>query len=199
MAENQVINLYTESNPNPNSLKFVANFMLVSEGENHDFRTVESASDSPLAQKLFELPYVEGVFFMSNFVTVTKTAETDWYEVKGEVQELIKSYLETGAPLLTEPTAKAPEMPAIGKAESATSTADLEQKIVGILDEYIKPAVEMDGGAIAFHSFNEGTVKVTLQGSCSGCPSSTVTLKAGIENLLKRMVPEVETVEAEGI
>ena len=198
MTENQVINLYTESNPNPNSLKFVANYMLMNEGENHDFRTIESASNSPLAQKLFELPYVEGVFLMSNFVTVTKTGEKDWYEVKGEVQELIKSYLETGALLVSEVETKAPEMPTIGKTET-TSTADLEQKIVSILDEYIKPAVEMDGGAIAFHSFDKGTVKVTLQGSCSGCPSSTITLKAGIENLLKRMVPEVETVEAEGI
>lgn len=190
------VSIYTESNPNPNSLKFVANYMLMPEGTSRDFRTAESANQAPLASKLFEFPYVKGVFYMSNFITVTKDEATDWYEVKGEIQSFIKSYLESGEPLLNEMPAEkesTPAMPPIGEEP------DLETKIIGILDEYIKPAVEMDGGAISFHSFNEGKVKVMLQGSCSGCPSSTVTLKAGIENLLKRMVPEVQEVEAEGV
>lgn len=193
----QIVNIYTESNPNPNSLKFVANFMLMPEGVSKDFRTAESASEAPLAARLFEFPYVQGVFYMSNFITVTKDEATDWYEVKGEIQNFIKSHLESGEPLLNEAPQQetaAPPMPPIGGAEP-----DLETKIKDILDEYIKPAVEMDGGAITFHSFHEGKVKVMLQGSCSGCPSSTVTLKAGIENLLKRMVPEVQEVEAEGV
>ncbi len=192
----QPVSIYTESNPNPNSLKFVANYMLMPEGKSEDFRTKETAENAPLAAKLFEFPYVQGVFYMSNFITVTKNEETDWYEVKGEVQDFIKGYLESGEPILNEmPEAEPdkPPMPPIGGEEN------LETKIISILDEYIKPAVEMDGGAISFHSFNEGKVKVMLQGSCSGCPSSTVTLKAGIENLLKRMVPEVQEVEAEGV
>ncbi len=187
----QPISMYTESNPNPNSLKFVANFMLMPEGESQDFRTADEGAASPLAQKLFQLPYVRGVFFMSNFVTVTKTPETDWYEVKGDIQQIIKSHLENQEPLLVS-SSKTKEV----AREASATASDLEQQIVNILDEYIKPAVEMDGGAISFHSMHEGTVKVTLQGSCSGCPSSTVTLKAGIENLLKRMVPEVQAVEA---
>lgn len=192
----QMVNIYTESNPNPNSLKFVANYMLMPDGISRDFRTKDTTENAPLAAKLFEFPYVQGVFYMSNFITVTKDEETDWYEVKGEIQSFIKSYLESGEPLLTEAPEAQPEKPAM---PPIGGEVDLETKIINILDEYIKPAVEMDGGAISFHSFNEGKVKVQLQGSCSGCPSSTVTLKAGIENLLKRMVPEVQEVEAEGV
>jgi Fe-S cluster biogenesis protein NfuA len=190
--EPKVINIYTESNPNPNSLKFVVNFMLMPEGVSRDYPNQESTKEAPLAAKIFELPFVTRVFYMSNFVTVTKTEETDWYEVKGEIQQLIKAHLEAGEQILTETEVKEDH-------HIEDSDSDLEAKIKGILDEYIRPAVEMDGGAISFHSFDEGKVKVLLQGSCSGCPSSTLTLKAGIENLLKRMVPEVQEVEAEGV
>jgi Fe-S cluster biogenesis protein NfuA len=188
----EVINIYTESNPNPNSLKFVVNFMLMPEGVSRDYPDKESTKEAPLAAKLFELSYVTRVFYMSNFVTVTKTEATDWYEVKGEIQQLIKAHLEAGEQILTESEVKEDH-------HIDASDTDLEAKIKGILDEYIRPAVEMDGGAISFHSYEEGKVKVLLQGSCSGCPSSTITLKAGIENLLKRMVPEVQEVEAEGV
>ncbi len=191
----RIVNLYTESNPNPNSLKFVANFMIMDAGDSQDYRDAQSATASPLALKLFDLPYVKGVFFMSNFVTVTKVEDADWYEIKAEVQSIIKEFLEGETPVI-EKTASQQEEVVLEEAEGGEN---LERKIIDILDEYIKPAVEMDGGAISFHSFDEGTVKVTLQGSCSGCPSSTVTLKAGIENLLKRMVPEVKAVEAEGV
>lgn len=187
------INIYTESNPNPNSLKFVVNFMLLPEGVSRDFRDQESTTKAPLAAELFEFPYVNGVFYMSNFVTVTKTDDVEWHEIKTEIQEHIKGFLDSGKNILTE---LATEENQNAVQESDT---DLEAKIKGILDEYIRPAVEMDGGAISFHSYDEGKVKVLLQGSCSGCPSSTVTLKAGIENLLKRMVPEVQEVEAEGV
>lgn len=182
------VTLYYESNPNPNSLKFVANFMLLQPNEIHDFTNMESAKDSPLAQELFTYPFVKEVFFMSNFVTITKDEETNWDEVKPSLKAHIQDYLESGKRVVAESTQVASPI--------NTSNSEIDEKIISILDEYIKPAVESDGGAISFDSFEAGTVKVILQGSCSGCPSSTITLKAGIENLLKSMLPEVKNVEA---
>lgn len=187
------VNLYLEANPNPNSLKFVANFMLLPEGKTYDFADKDSAAASPLAQQLFEKPYVERVFFMSNFVTVTKAAAVEWVEIQAELKALIQQYLESGQVVVNQ-LAEAAEVQA-----AAGPQTDTEAKIINILDEYVRPAVESDGGAIQFHSFQDGVVKVLLQGSCSGCPSSTITLKAGIENLLKRMVPGVQSVEAQGV
>lgn len=189
------ITIYTESNPNPNSLKFVANYMLIPEGTNKDYPSVEETENAPLAKELFEtFSYVKRVFYMSNFVTVTKDDSVEWYEVKAEIQHVIKEFLASGKSILKENI----EQQQIEEAEEQTED-HLIAKIKGVLDEYIKPAVEMDGGAIGFESFDEGVVKVSLQGSCSGCPSSTVTLKSGIETLLKRMVPEVKEVVAEGV
>ena len=184
-----------ESNPNPNSLKFVANYMLVGQGQTFDYPDVQSAQESPLAMELFNLPYVRRVFIMSNFVTVTKDPQSEWIEVQDEIRQLITQCLQSEKPIIS------PEEQEEGQQEDPTKSGnhELEDRIKDILDEYIKPAVEMDGGAIQFHSFEDGVVKVLLQGACSGCPSSTITLKAGIENLLKRMVPEVQQVEAEGI
>lgn len=186
------VTIYMEANPNPNSMKFVANFMLVPEGENFDFPDVAAAANAPLAQQLFELDYVKRVFYMSNFVTVTKDEGREWGEIRDELKSMIKDYLETGQPVLTQ-------FPESHAAPGSNTDSDIERTIKNVLDEYVRPAVEQDGGAISFHSFQDGVVKVLLQGACSGCPSSTITLKAGIENLLKRMVPEVKTVEAEGI
>jgi Fe-S cluster biogenesis protein NfuA len=185
------VNLYMEANPNPNSLKFVANYMLVDEGKSYDFPNVESTSNAPLAAELFQFDFVERVFYMSNFVTVTKKPDVEWIEIQDKIRNFITEYLQAEKPLLdveeTEPEAAVP------------AGNELDQRIKDILDEYIIPAVEMDGGAIQFHSFDNGVVKLLLQGACSGCPSSTVTLKSGIENLLKRMVPEVQEVQAEGV
>ena len=190
--DKRYVNLYLEANPNPNSLKFVANLMLLPEGASYDFPDAESAQNSPLAQELFSFDFVERVFFMSNFVTVTKKEGIDWIEVQDQLKITIKGYLEQNKPIVLK---EAYEVPATGGSET-----DTEKKIKAILDEYIRPAVESDGGAIQFHSYDEGVVKVLLQGACSGCPSSTVTLKAGIENLLKRMMPdEIKTVVAEGV
>lgn len=190
--EKRYVTLYLEANPNPNSLKFVANFMLVPEGQSYDFPDEESAGSSPLAQELFEFDFTERVFFMSNFVTVTKKEGVEWREIQDRLKTTIKNFLEQDKAVVLKQASSALDSP-----ESGTDT---EKKIKGILDEYIRPAVESDGGAIQFHSYHEGVVKVLLQGSCSGCPSSTVTLKAGIENLLKRMMPnEVTSVEAEGV
>ncbi len=183
------IHIYLESNPNPNSLKFVINEMLVPDGMSFDFPTPASAEEAPLAQELFMYPFVERVFYMSNFITVTKKEEVEWIEIQDTLKKHIKGFLEEGKLILDK---KAPETPEQEETETI-------KKIKAILDEYIRPAVEQDGGAITFHSYLDKKVTVTLQGSCSGCPSSTITLKAGIENLFKRMMPEeVETVEALG-
>ena len=191
--DKRFVNLYLEANPNPNSLKFVANFMLLPEGASYDFPDAESAENAPLAQQLFAFDFVERVFFMSNFVTVTKKEGVEWAEIQGQIKQLILQYLEEEKAVVL-PQAQPENLQAGG------NEADIDKKIKAILDEYIRPAVESDGGAIQFHSYNDGVVKVLLQGSCSGCPSSTVTLKAGIENLLKRMLPEeIKSVEAEGV
>lgn len=192
----KLINIYTEAVPNPNAMKFVANTMLVAD-ENivKDYPDAASATDSPLAQELFKFPFVQRVFIASNFVTITKDEASDWAEQIPVIRHFLKNYLEEGSPVFEGDGAE--QNPAINPNDS-----EAVKKIKGILDEYIRPAVEMDGGHIMFHSFDPetGTVKVLLQGSCSGCPSSTITLKAGIENLLTRMMPgEVKSVVAEGV
>jgi Fe-S cluster biogenesis protein NfuA len=192
-TQNQYISIYTEANPNPNSLKFVLNFMLVPEGTTFDFPDKASAQESQLAEELFAYDYVSRVFIMSNFITVTKIESEDWHEIAPVLKKHIKEYLESGKPLLST------KIMQMYDTELNQNEPAINRKIKQILDEYVRPAVEGDGGAINFHSFQEGVVKVTLQGACSGCPSSTLTLKAGIENLLKTMLPEVKEVVAEGI
>jgi Fe-S cluster biogenesis protein NfuA len=182
------VNIYLESNPNPNSLKFVVNEMLVPEGISFDFPDKESTENAPLAKELFQYPFVDRVFYMSNFITVTKKGDVEWLEIQGTIKEHIKKFLEAGKYIIEV------SEPEVSSGEEETETV---KKIKTILEEYIRPAVEQDGGAITYHSFKEGIVKVKLQGSCSGCPSSMVTLKAGIENLFQRMMPgEVNAVEA---
>lgn len=176
------ISIYLESNPNPNSLKFVVNEMLVPEGMSFDFPDPDSAKDAPLAQELFMYPFVDRVFYMSNFVTVTKKGDVEWIEVQTILRDHIQKFLESGKLILDKKEEPTP----LDEAET-----DTIKQIKTILDEYIRPAVEQDGGAITYHSFKDGIVTVRLQGSCSGCPSSTVTLKAGIENLFTRMMPDV--------
>jgi NFU1 iron-sulfur cluster scaffold homolog, mitochondrial len=184
------IHIYLESNPNPNSLKFVVNEMLIPEGLSYDFPDILSTDNAPLAKELFSYPFVDRVFYMSNFITVTKKESIEWLEIQNILKDHIKKFLESGRFIIeVDETEAAP----------AQEETDTIKKIKTILEEYIRPAVEQDGGAITFHSFRDGIVKVRLQGSCSGCPSSMVTLKAGIENLFKRMMPEeVQAVEALG-
>ena len=185
------VNIYTEANPNPASLKFAANYMLAPEGTDFDYPTPASALSSPLAVALFGFEFVERVFIMSNFVTVTKTKDSeDWYVLAPAVKNFIKEYLEADKPIFNpEAFANDNRLPVEGEDQTVTL-------IKNVLDEYVRPAVEGDGGAISFSKFEEGTVTVELRGSCSGCPSSTLTLKSGIENILKRMVPEVREVVA---
>ncbi|MFN8436069.1 MAG: NifU family protein [Cytophagales bacterium] len=189
--EKKVINVYTESNPNPNSLKFCVEFLLLPEGQSVDFPDADSAKTSPLATDLFMFSNVKRVFISANFITITKDEASNWDDIIPILKAFIKGYLEEGKPLFYD------------KNTASSNTSEEESEIVvrikTLLDEYVRPAVEQDGGAITFDSFNEGLVKVHLQGSCSGCPSSTVTLKQGIENLLTRLVPEVKSVEAVGV
>ena len=191
--------IYTELSPNPNSMKFVLNFELAPDGLTFDFPTVaatlEEGKASPLATDLFQFPFVRRIFIASNFITITKDDETEWEDVVYDVKKFMKIYFEQNHPVFAQKT-----------IEKNTFVVDVnDSEIVGkikkALDEYVRPAVESDGGAINFASFDEisGQVKVYLQGSCSGCPSSTVTLKDGIERLLKTMVPELKEVVAEGV
>jgi len=191
--------LYTEQTPNPESLKFVTNRMLYR--GTADFREATLAEEwSPLATALFNLPYVKGVYISSNFVTVTKEFNYEWADIMLKLKDFIKNFIEEGGEILKEGFAEA-----IAKIEAEKGSdivyseddAELVHKIKDLINTYVKPAVEMDGGNIEFKSFHQGTVTVILQGSCSGCPSSTVTLKSGIEGMLTRMVPEVKEVVSE--
>jgi NFU1 iron-sulfur cluster scaffold homolog, mitochondrial len=188
--------VYAESTPNPASMKFVANKLLI-KGEPLEFNSLGKATKSPLAHELLKFPFISGIFIASNYVTVTKTVHVDWEDVLNELREFITGYLQSGKPVLAEKVSTAKGEITDDTPNPAEGYTELEKKIVSILDEYIRPAVEQDGGAISFTSFNEGVVTVKLKGSCSGCPSASFTLKAGIEGLLRRMVPEVDKVVAE--
>jgi NFU1 iron-sulfur cluster scaffold homolog, mitochondrial len=190
---NPVISIYTEMTPNPETMKFVANKLLYP-GKSIDFPDVETAKPSPLAIELFGFPFIKSVFIASNFVTLTKISETDWNDVIPAIRLFLKEYLEEGKPVVNE------EDVVLVKSEGNTIDADdddVVKRIKELLENYVKPAVEMDGGAIQFKSYEEGRVNLMLQGSCSGCPSSMITLKAGIEGMMKRMIPEVKEVVAE--
>jgi len=191
--------LYTEQTPNPETLKFVTNQMLYPR-KMADFPIDQkdlAAEWSPLATELFQFDYVQGIYICNNFVTVTKTPETEWATIMMELKTFIKTYVEEGKIVMKEgfEDVKA-KLEAEEEEQYTGDNAELVIKIKQLLDKYVRPAVEMDGGNIKFHSFEEGVVNVILQGSCSGCPSSTVTLKTGIEGMMKRMIPQVKEVNA---
>jgi Fe-S cluster biogenesis protein NfuA len=181
------INVYTETTPNPATMKFIVNKLLINGSA--DFATKESAEKSPFAKELYKFSFVNGVFFASNFVTVTKTEGTEWADIEAIVKEFVKGAVESELKVQAEEQAE----------DVAFEGTESEVKSSRYLHDYVRPAVEQDGGAISYKSFDEGVVTVELRGSCSGCPSSTITLKAGIENLLKRMVPEVTEVVSEAM
>lgn len=192
---NTVVSIYTEMTPNPETMKFVANKLLYP-GKSVDFPDEESASASPLAIQLFAFPFIKSVFIASNFVTLTKTDDTeDWQDVIPSVKQFLKEYLEEGNVIINE------EELAMRKKESSNEIhvddGDVVKRIKELLENYVKPAVEMDGGAIQYISYENGVVNLKMHGSCSGCPSSMITLKAGIEGMMKRMIPEVREVVAE--
>jgi len=191
--------LYTEQTPNPESLKFVTNRMLYR--GTADFREEELAIEwSPMAKEIFELPYVKGVYISNNFVTITKEFNYAWEDIMLPAKEFIKTYIIEEKPIVKDGFTEAMEKIEAERGVSYDYTeeeVEIVAKIKELIETYVKPAVEMDGGNIEFKSFDKGVVTVILQGSCSGCPSSTVTLKSGIEGMLKRMVPEVTEVKSE--
>jgi NFU1 iron-sulfur cluster scaffold homolog, mitochondrial len=193
--------IYAESTPNPAAMKFVANRLLIDNGATVEYTNRAQAKGSPLALELFNFPFVSQVFITGNFITVFKNEMASWNDVALELREFIRDFINEGKAIITE----YPEQKAELNEEDATPMLHTEpqtveeSRIVELLEEYIRPAVETDGGAVYFKSFIEGVVTVSLRGSCSGCPSSTFTLKAGIEGLLKRMMPEVKEVVAESV
>ena len=189
---NPMVSIYTEMTPNPETLKFVANKLLYP-GKSIDFQSEDLAGPSPLAKELFGFPFIRGVFIASNFITLSKTPDTDWNDVTPSIREFLKEYLEEGKPIINED-----EIVAQQPVSSGDDT-DVVKKIKELLENYVKPAVEMDGGAISFKNYANGIVTRALQGSCSGCPSSMITLKSGIEGMMKRMIPEVKEVVAEAV
>jgi len=182
--------IYAESTPNPATMKFVANRILLEEGL-AEYTTVEEAKGSPLALKLFGFPFVTGVFIQSNFITVMKSDMIGWEDVVMELREFIRDHLNNGGAVVTtfDPSTVRSEEQIAATTVHAEAASELEQQIIAILDNEVAPAVAQDGGNITFKGYENGVVNVVLRGACSGCPSSTVTLKNGIETLLKTRLP----------
>lgn len=193
------VTVHMEDTPNPATMRFVANRALVPEGRLMEFSGPEEAEAvSPLAAHVFNLPFVAGVFISGNFVSVTKNDSITWDLVQLELRAYIQEFLNAdGRVVLAEANAQSLADANERATSHAKPTSALEEQIIAVLDEYVSPAVAADGGHIAFKSFTDGVLAVALRGSCSGCPSSMVTLKGGIENLMRQMVPGVKEVVAE--
>ncbi len=188
--------IYAEETPNPSSVKFVANKLLLVSGASAEYLSAAETKDAPIAQALFNFPFVHKVFIASNFVTITKKENIDWLEVRDELRVFITDYLNKGNAIVTKLPQRevAKDNTFVEKINVNTQhvapSNDVENKIIEVLEQYIRPAVESDGGQITFKELKDGIVTVQMRGSCSGCPSSTMTLKAGIEALLKRLLPD---------
>jgi Fe-S cluster biogenesis protein NfuA len=180
--------IQTESTPNPATLKFLPG-QTVLEAGTADFPSAESASGSPLAQRLFAVNGVTAVFFGNNFVTVTKEDSVDWDHLKPAILGGIMEHYQSGQPVMADGSAQSG-----GHAEHSGEDAEIVGQIKELLDSRVRPAVAQDGGDITFHGFDRGVVYLHMQGACAGCPSSTLTLKMGIENLLRHYIPEVTEV-----
>ncbi|HZT87061.1 MAG TPA: NifU family protein [Stellaceae bacterium] len=180
--------IQTEQTPNPATLKFLPGRMVMASGT-ADFRDPRMAARSPLAERLFALPQVRGVFLGADFITVTKDEDSDWHQLKPAVLAAIMEHFTAGRPVLLD----VPEGAGAGADEEDD---EVVAQIKELLETRVRPAVAQDGGDIIFHDFSDGVVYLHMQGSCSGCPSSTATLKAGIENMLRHYIPEVMEVRA---
>jgi Fe-S cluster biogenesis protein NfuA len=187
-AKKQPITVYGETTPNPSALKFVVSRMLTRTAI--EFKNIDQTAASPLAKELFKFPYVKEIFIDENYISVTKYDVNNWDEITLELRSFIKQFIENGGTVLDENFVQETLVEETKKTEEFDNLDSTSQKIINILEEYVKPAVAADGGNIAFESFDEENkvVKVILQGACSGCPSSTFTLKSGIEGLLKSML-----------
>lgn len=199
--------VYAESTPNPSAMKFVSNKILLENSLPLEFLSSVDAKISPLATALFRFPFIKSVFISGNYITLFKTDVVAWEDITLELREFLREYLSSGAKILSSPVYPVSDSPIpvmeTEKARNAETEqtvdhnipqSEIEQKIVDTLEQYVRPAVEQDGGMILFRSFKDGIVRLTLRGACSGCPSSTVTLKAGIEGILKKFIPEVKEV-----
>jgi len=212
----QPIITYAESTPNPSAMKFVANKILLENSLPLEFLNPAEARSSPLAAELFKFPFVKSVFISGNYITLFKSDAVEWDDITLELREFLREYLYSGKAITTSgftdllPVSGSPvhsketEKGKNGENEQKNSSVDhsvptteIEQKIIATLEQYVRPAVEQDGGMIVFRSYKEGIVSLLMRGACSGCPSSTVTLKAGIQAILKKFVPEVTEVVSE--
>ena len=199
---NVPVTIYTEMTPNPATMKFVANKYLLISGDSVEFISKKDAKGfSPMAEALFDFPFVKGVFIAANFVTITKTNNVPWDFITMELREFVKEWISSGKDVLIQmpqakPARKENETASDNEIDLDFEASDLDEAIRSLLDQYVRPAVENDGGAIDFLGFKDGIVSVRMKGSCAGCPSSTATLKGGIENLLKQHLPEVTNVMA---
>jgi Fe-S cluster biogenesis protein NfuA len=194
----QPVTVYGESTPNPAALKFVVSRMLTKNAV--EFKNIDETAASPLAKELFKFAYVKEVFIDENYISVTKYEINDWNEITLELRSFIKQYIENGGDVLDESVLVVNKEKEEDKTQNFDNLDVTSQQIINILEEYVKPAVQADGGNIVFDSYNEEdkTVKVILQGACSGCPSSTFTLKSGIENMLKSMLND-ESIKVEAV
>ena len=193
----KIVEVYAESTPNPTVMKFVTNRLLTS--QNIEVLNLEDASEVPIAKALFDFSFVSQVFISENYISITKNDSVEWFEVTNELRDFLKNYIRENKLIITENYIPKKDTQLEFESINTENLDDISQEIVAILDEYIKPAVTSDGGNIMFQSYNTNskTVNVVLQGACSGCPSSTVTLKNGIEATLKQLLPnKVEEVIA---
>ncbi|MBJ6369338.1 NifU family protein [Snuella sedimenti] len=196
-AKKVPVTVYAESTPNPAVMKFVANKRIVT--SLFEFTSIDDAKLSPLATELFHFPFVKRVFIDENYVSITKYDMAEWQDITIELREFIRSYIENGKEVVLPNAAESLEKTPTQLDNQFENLDDISKEIINILEEYVKPAVASDGGNIQFISYDAESknVSVLLQGACSGCPSSTYTLKSGIENMLKEMLPgKVEMVEA---
>jgi Fe-S cluster biogenesis protein NfuA len=187
--------IQTEPTPNPATLKFLPG-RTVMEGGTRDFATPEDAEASPLAEAIFSTGEVEGVFFGRDFISVTAAPGVEWVHLKPQVLSILLDHFSSDAPLFRHGSAAGIHIAPDAEIEEDPADAEIVAQIRELIDTRVRPAVAQDGGDIVYRGFRDGTVFLALQGACSGCPSSTMTLKHGIESLLKHYVPEVETVEA---
>ncbi len=180
--------IQTETTPNPATLKFIPDGKVVLESQTAEFKNQKQAAlKSPLALQLFAVAGVEAIFFGRDFITVTKSENSQWQQLKAEILAVIMDFYVSGKPIMFEQNNS--------QTEDSLQDSEIVKQIKELIEIKVRPAVAMDGGDIIFDSFENGVVKLQLKGSCSGCPSSTITLKNGIENMLKHYIPEVESVE----
>ena len=176
------VNIYAEITPNPLVMKFVVD-KVINNNNIIEYKSVKEAKDCPLAIELFNFPFIKEIFIAKNYISIYKYDLVEWEDITLEIKDFLRNYIQQGKPLFINLPRKKPVV------KNTVAKHAIDSKIIAILDEHVKPAVEMDGGNIEFHSYKNGVVSLILQGACSGCPSSTITLKSGIEQLLKKLLP----------